>query len=313
MMPEDNTPQPPSNPTNRPADRPTDGQPIRFRTVDDSPEATYEHVEKVGDLLTELSRLLDGSLKCVEQAREAMSGKGVAPGMVRGFALGLGAAGQAAGLREVEQHLTSAAERLDKMASMADAGMRSRAVTMGSPMRARPITLGEALDHAAEVVTPLASQYAIKVTVTAGSTERAMPAGASYTVILNGLQNAVESVCRRLKKTGRMGEGGSVELRVRASEQPAGVGYGRDSRTWLTIEITDDGEGLPPKLSPSRPFDLGYTTKPEGSGVGLSVARGIVQSMGGSIELRPCEEHPGAVLRVCVPVNENRESKRGVA
>ncbi len=118
-----------------------------------------------------------------------------------------------------------------------------------------------------------------------------------YTVILNGLQNAVEAVARA-------GGNGRVDICIAHEQGPMRPGYGRDNRDWLLLEITDDGAGPPP--DPSRVFDLGFTTKPKGSGVGLAVARGVVQGVGGSIELSPrfapgSGPRRGAVLRALFP------------
>ncbi|QXT35630.1 HAMP domain-containing histidine kinase [Sphingomonas sanguinis] len=78
------------------------------------------------------------------------------------------------------------------------------------------------------------------------------------------LQNAVEAT----------GETGHVDLSVMASD-----------RHW-TIEVSDDGPGIPADRTAAifRPFD---TTKPTGSGIGLSLARRIAQGHGGMLDLLP--------------------------
>lgn len=50
------------------------------------------------------------------------------------------------------------------------------------------------------------------------------------------------------------------------------------------IEIRDDGPGLPRDVL-DRVFDPYYTTKPGGTGLGLSVTRGIIEEHGGTIEI----------------------------
>jgi signal transduction histidine kinase len=121
-------------------------------------------------------------------------------------------------------------------------------------------------------------------------------------VIVNGVRNAIESI----QRLGPRYHGGCVI--VRAWTEP-----GRTGRcVMLTIE--DDGAGL---MSAERtrdngspttaPFRLGYTTKPGGSGIGLSLSRDVVEQLGGTIELlaRPTDPHSGrggAVLNICYPV-----------
>jgi two-component system, sporulation sensor kinase E len=71
----------------------------------------------------------------------------------------------------------------------------------------------------------------------------------------------------------------------------------KDRRIALTIE--DTGVGISAdKLD--RIFDLYYTTKPEGSGIGLSIVYRIVQLHGGEIEVQSTEGH-GTTFRVLLP------------
>ncbi|MGA8163176.1 MAG: ATP-binding protein [Acidobacteriaceae bacterium] len=77
-------------------------------------------------------------------------------------------------------------------------------------------------------------------------------------VVLNGAQ--------------AMSSGGT--LSVRLSE---------DSR-WATIRIRDQGEGIPDEIR-ARIFDLYFTTKKEGSGIGLAMTYRIVQMHHGQIDV----------------------------
>jgi len=60
-----------------------------------------------------------------------------------------------------------------------------------------------------------------------------------------------------------------------------------------SIEVEDDGPGIPSEALP-RVFDLYFTTKPEGTGVGLAVTQQIVTAHGGTIEV---DSRPGAGAR----------------
>jgi hypothetical protein len=77
------------------------------------------------------------------------------------------------------------------------------------------------------------------------------------------------------------------------------VSTSTDSRGWAIAEISDDGPGL---REPHRIFDLFYTTKPvgQGMGLGLSICHEIVASLGGAIS---AENRPtgGACFRVELP------------
>ncbi|MCU0862426.1 MAG: ATP-binding protein [Planctomycetes bacterium] len=62
----------------------------------------------------------------------------------------------------------------------------------------------------------------------------------------------------------------------------AGVGEGAEART--RIEVTDDGEGMPPEVA-QRVFDPFFTTRFPGRGLGLAVVYGVARRHGGSVEV----------------------------
>jgi two-component system NtrC family sensor kinase len=64
----------------------------------------------------------------------------------------------------------------------------------------------------------------------------------------------------------------------------------------IRLSIRDTGRGIPPENLP-RVFDPFFTTKESGSGLGLSVAHGIVVEHGGSVDVESPPEG-GAVFRL---------------
>jgi len=62
----------------------------------------------------------------------------------------------------------------------------------------------------------------------------------------------------------------------------------------VTLEVADSGPGIPPDVLP-RIFDLYFTTKQDGTGVGLAVTQQIVTAHGGTIEV---DSKPGAGTRM---------------
>jgi PAS domain S-box-containing protein len=81
-------------------------------------------------------------------------------------------------------------------------------------------------------------------------------------VLLNLMLNAIEA----MKDTG-----GELTIRARADE---------DGR--LLVSVSDTGVGLLPECA-ERIFDPFHTTKPQGTGMGLTITRSIIESFGGRV------------------------------
>lgn len=96
--------------------------------------------------------------------------------------------------------------------------------------------------------------------------------------LLNVVLNAVEA----------MPDGGRLELSLDVEGETA------------RVRVRDHGPGLPPGRR-DRLFDLYFTTKEEGSGIGLHVVRSVVSAHGGSIELHDAEGG-GALAEIHLPV-----------
>ncbi len=84
---------------------------------------------------------------------------------------------------------------------------------------------------------------------------------------------------------------------------------GRPVGDRYVVEVADDGPGVPPELR-ERIFDLYFTTRPDGTGLGLSLTAQMAGALGGSIELAdPEPEGPGgARFVVTIPVRGGEDA-----
>jgi two-component system, cell cycle sensor histidine kinase and response regulator CckA len=106
--------------------------------------------------------------------------------------------------------------------------------------------------------------------------------------------------------------GGSLTIRVlRGGPDPSTPGGRPGGGAHVVLEVEDTGEGIPEEIRP-RIFEPFFTTREGagGSGLGLSIVHGIVQEMGGTIEV---ESIPGTgtLFRIRLPLLE--ESPNGNA
>jgi len=96
--------------------------------------------------------------------------------------------------------------------------------------------------------------------------------------------------------------GGAVRVQVLLREIDAGAVDGRRAGSYALLEVDDDGEGIAPDHLATI-FDPFFTTKRvgEGSGLGLSVAHGIVEEHGGWIEVQSTPGR-GSRFRIWIPM-----------
>ena len=78
----------------------------------------------------------------------------------------------------------------------------------------------------------------------------------------------------------------------------------------IIVEVTDNGPGIP-KANLSRIFDPFFTTKPvgKGTGLGLSICYGIINKMGGEIEVQSVVDVE-TTFRVRIPLSTGIREKK---
>jgi signal transduction histidine kinase len=109
-------------------------------------------------------------------------------------------------------------------------------------------------------------------------------------VQVEGTEPQLRLVVSTLVRNALDAAGDTGRVRVAVDRGPAGV----------EVRVADDGPGIPAALR-ERIFDLAFSTKPGGSGIGLALARREAERMGGCIRVE-CPPGAGTVFVVCLPV-----------
>jgi signal transduction histidine kinase len=102
-----------------------------------------------------------------------------------------------------------------------------------------------------------------------------------------------------------MPEGGSMRVKLRRDHQ------------FAVVEVADEGEGIPAEVLP-RIFELYFTTKPKGSGIGLAMTYRILQMHGGAMDVRSNADamsvDRGTTFTVRLPIAAGAgELRKGIA
>ena len=280
-----------TNPHNPSPDDPSSQIPPEKRTI--KPPGVYEPrdtsaspvaADKLTNLAHDLSNMLDGSMRWLGLAAAAL------PESQRPQDLD--------DLTKAREQIQTVLSTLERMSSMVNAAMRSKSVPIGSPLLgvSSVVTIAMILDHAVDVVRPLASQAGVRIDVRIDPRAGRLCAGPMYTVVLNGLFNAVQSI-DKATRINALDPGGLIEIVARVDS----------NREETVIEIFDDGVGLDQSVRNNRAFKHGVSTNDDHQGIGLSMAHQIVEQLEGIITLTQREDRngstrPGAHLKMCIPI-----------
>lgn len=264
------------------------------------PSASPDAADHLTTLAHELGNLLDGSMRWLGLIADSLTNT---------------QDGKEAydRLEITRDQILSVHSQLERMSGIVDIAMRGKATGIGSPLLndGVAVSLGEAIDHAVDVVTPHARLYNIDITLDIDRRAGLTHAGPLYSVVLNGLQNAIESIARCSQAEDEEPPHGQILVSAKITEDLG--------QQWMELEIADDGHGLPLSSDQEWPFRHGFTIKGEGGGVGLAVSRLLVHEAGGSIELLPREDRrgmdrEGAVLRIrCRYAGAQQSTEPGAA
>ncbi len=147
-------------------------------------------------------------------------------------------------------------------------------------LQPEPVRIDRLLEECVHLVVQDAKDRGVRLVsdLRAGETELSLDPKQFTRAVLNVLINALEATPA----------GGRVRLFSRILEDEC------------QVEIRDDGPGLTKDVA-ERAFDPYFTTKPTGTGIGLSITRGIIEEHGGTIDLS-CVEGQGCHVLIAFPL-----------
>lgn len=137
-----------------------------------------------------------------------------------------------------------------------------------SPGERGPVDLNRVVEETLLLLEKQATKEGIRITA---RLDRALPR-------LLGDPNALQQVVLNLLTNARDAMPGGGEIRLETGQIP-------DRPGWLRLVIADTGSGIPAEALP-KIFDPFYTTKPGGTGLGLSVSYGIIRDHQGTVDVQ---------------------------
>ena len=161
--------------------------------------------------------------------------------------------------RRIGAHLADDYARLERVAR--------RFERIGQPARRDPVDVADLAQGVAEYFRPRLPALAHAVTLEARSTSAAPVVRGDALLLEWALEALVKNALDALS-----GRGGHIVVAV--ADEPDDV----------VLRVTDDGPGVPREIR-HRLFEPGTSTKAGGWGMGLSLARRIVEGHGGRLEL----------------------------
>jgi signal transduction histidine kinase len=179
---------------------------------------------------------------------------------------------------DLVRHLEADAERLERVAK--------RFERIGRPARREPVGLGTVAERVVAYFRPRLPTLANSVTITLTSRGAGPTATGDPVLVEWALEVIVKNAVDALS-----GRGGRIDVEVEAREA-----VGR-------VSVRDDGPGVATHLQ-TQLFEPGVSSKTGGWGIGLALARRIVeQQHGGRVYFHPQEQGRGSVFVLEFPLS----------
>jgi signal transduction histidine kinase len=177
--------------------------------------------------------------------------------------------------QQIATHLTDDLERLERVAK--------RFERIGRPARQDEVALGVLVERIVNYFEPRLPRHAHRIELTVNAPEAGPMVQADPVLVEWALEALVRNAIDALS-----GRGGSITVKVSSTGDSA------------RLVVTDDGPGVPPEVR-SNLFEPGVSTKAGGWGIGLALARRIVEDVhGGRLEMEASQV--GATFVATLPV-----------
>ena len=185
------------------------------------------------------------------------------------------------GLQEARDAVQNAVKAGTRAAEIID---RLRALYVrGGPLKREPVCLSDLVQEMLLLLQGEAVRCSVSLRTELAAAERSVVTADRVQlqqVLMNLMLNGIEAMRE---------SGGELLVSSRAGEDGQ-----------LTVSVRDSGVGLPPEHA-HRIFTAFFTTKPEGSGMGLAISRSIVDEHGGRLWAEPNTDR-GATFRFKLPL-----------
>jgi len=158
-------------------------------------------------------------------------------------------------------------------------------------LRIEEVDLKRLLDDVLALATPDAEQHGVTIV------RHLAPGPLSVKVDVDFMKQAILNVV--LNGVQAMPQGGKLTISARSEEDQ------------VVTEIQDEGGGIPPEIQ-EKIFELYFTTKQGGSGIGLAQTYQVMQWHYGSVDFVAADGH-GTTFRLSLPLSEPRTEANGEA
>ena len=152
-------------------------------------------------------------------------------------------------------------------------------------LRLSDFDLRRVIEDVTSLASPEAAKQGVKIETQLGKDALRVRADADLIkqALLNVVLNGVQS----------MSSGGALNITARQQDSAA------------TIEVKDQGGGIPPEVQ-DKVFNLYFTTKKTGSGIGLAMSYRVLQLHNGALNFET-EVGRGTTFRLLLPLIEAKQ------